>query len=589
MEQYIVFGTLIAALVLFIDGRLRYDMVALLALLTLVVMGIVPAGEAFNGFGHPAVITVAAVLVISRGLLNAGLVDVIARSLSGTGKNPVAQVAVLTGAVALCSGFMNNVGALALLLPVAIRMARKSELPPSVVLMPLAFGSLLGGMTTLIGTPPNIIVSAFRAQAKGSGFGMFDYTPVGLGVAVAGIAFIALVGWRLLPQRKPQALQSDLFKVEDYLTEVRVSEKSPLVGKTLRELPNIVKVDVLVVALERSNRRVIAPSGFEVVRADDVLTVETEPDQLKELVEAGGLELVGSEHIAPEALASGEISVLEVVVAPGSMLRNRTAVSLNLRWRHGVNLLAVSRQGVRLRQRLGQIRFRVGDVLLIQAASAGLSDTLADLGCLPLADRELQIGKPRRLVMGLSIFGGAIALSVAELLPIQVSLMIAVVAMILLTLLTLREAYESIDWPIIVLLGAMIPVGEALETSGGAQTLANLILSFGSQVPPVITLVVILVGTMFLSDVVNNAAAALLMSPIALTIARALGVNADPFLLAVAIGASCAFLTPIGHQSNTIIMGPGGYKFGDYWRMGLPLEVIVVLVSVPLLLLFWPL
>jgi di/tricarboxylate transporter len=588
MDQVVVYATLLAALVMFINGRLRYDLVALLALLILAVAGIVPADAAYAGFGHPAVITVVAVLIISRGLVNAGIVDMIARWMMRVGDKTVVQVAVLTSTVMVCSAFMNNVGALALMMPVAIRLARRYKQSPSRLLMPLAFGSLLGGMTTLIGTPPNIIIATFRARTAPEPFGMFDFTPVGLGVAVVGVIYIAVLGWRLIPVRRGQASRAELFQIQDYISEVRVRDESPLVGVTLRDLGGRVDGDVLVVSLLRGEQRLMAPSSFETLRAGDILLVEADPNTLKELIDVTELELVGSK-VDTDALRSGEISVMEAIVAPDSIMRNRTARSLNLRWRYGINLLAVARSGERVAERLGRIRFRPGDILLLQGSTETMTEALPELGCLPLAERALQIGKPRRLYAGLSIFAAALAASALGLLPFQIALMVAVAVMIISGLISLKEAYDSIDWPIIVLLGAMIPVGEALETTGAAQQLADVLLVAGQQMSPVITLVLVLVGTMFLSDVINNAASALLMAPIALGIAQGLGVSADPFLLAVAIGASCAFLTPIGHQSNTLVMGPGGYQFGDYWRIGLVLEVLVVAVSIPLLLLFWPL
>ena len=589
LEQLIVFSTLFLALVLFVWGRWRYDIVALLALLAVTVTGVIPAGQAFTGFGHPAVITVAAVLVVSRGLLNSGVVNMLTRQLSRLGDHPLAQIAGLTTLVAILSGFMNNVGALALLMPVAIRMARKSGHSPSLLLMPLAFGSLLGGLTTLIGTPPNIIIATFRAETGAQPFGMFDFTPVGLGVAAAGILFIILVGWRLVPQRKGQASREELFQIENYLTEVQIGEESEIVGRPLRDLHRVPDVDVVIVGLIRNNRRRPAPSSFEILRAGDILIVEANSEDLKELVDSLDLDLIGSEKLDEEALQSREVGLIEAVVMSDSPMVGQTVRTLNLRWRHGVNLLAVARQGSRLQTGLGRTRFQVGDVILLQGPLETLQETVSALGCLPLAERGLRLGRPRQLLLAGGIFGAAIVVAAVDLLPVQVAFIIAAVAMIMTNLLSLTEAYESVDWPIIVLLAAMIPVGEALEVSGGANLIAGQALAVAGQMPPLATLAIVLVATMFLSDLVNNAAAAVLMAPIAVTIAQGLGASVDPFLMCVAIGASCAFLTPIGHQSNTLVMGPGGYRFGDYWRMGLLLEVIVVAVALPLVAWFWPL
>jgi di/tricarboxylate transporter len=588
LAQVWIFAVLALTLGLFISGRWRYDVVALLALLAVALPGLVSGEEAFAGFGHPAVITVAAVLVASQGLQQSGLVSLIARWLSGA-RRPTLQVASLSGLVAAFSGFMNNIGALAILMPVALRMANRTKVPASILLMPLAFSSLLGGMITLIGTPPNIIVAAFRAETGAAPFGMFDFAPVGLGVAAAGVVFISLVGWRLIPQRKGQASTEERFRIEDYLTEVRVPKESRMAGRPLRDLGRISKADAIVVGLVRGERRLPAPSSFETVRADDILIVEANPDNLAELVEAAGLELAESRQLGQETLGSDEVVIAEAAVMPDSVLIGRSARSLNLRQRFGVNLLAVARQGARLRSQLSSIRLQAGDVLLLQAPAEGLGDALASLGSLPLAERGLKLGQPRRVLLAVSIFGAALAVAAVGWLPVQLAFAAAAVAMVLAGLLTLREAYNAINWPILVLLGAMIPVGQALETTGAARLIADGAVLLAGYLAPAATVAIVLVATMFLSDVVNNAAATVLMAPIAVSIGHGLGASTDPFLIAVAVGASCAFLTPIGHQSNTLVMGPGGYRFGDYWRMGLPLEVIILAVGLPLILRFWPL
>lgn len=586
MNIVIIFVVLGLAFILFATGKWRYDLVALMALLLVVVAGIVPADEAFLGFGHPAVVTVAAVLIASRGLTNSGIVDMIVREISRVGGYFTLQMSALTGLVAAASAFMNNVGALALMMPVAVKMARLKERSPSLLLMPLAFGSLLGGLVTLIGTPPNIIIATFRGEITGEPFRMFDFSPVGLGLALVGLLFISLIGWRLIPLRKGQASREDLFQIKDYITEVRVPEDSKLAGKFLQELGSVTEAEVLVVGVIRQTQKLQAPSSLEIVKPGDILVVKADADDLKALVDAAGLELVGSEELEEE---EREINMAEAVVMADSTLVGRTARSLNLRWRFGINLLAVARQGARLQVRLGNIKLAAGDVLLVQGRADNLEEVLSSLGCVPLGEREVRIGQPRRAFLGVAIFGGAIISAAFNLLPVQIALTTAAVLMILLGLLTLREAYESINWPVIILLGAMIPVGQALEATGGAELIASLLLRVSGELSPALTLTVIIAGTMLLSDVVNNAAAAVLMAPIALNVAWGLGASTDSFLMAVAVGASCTFLTPIGHQSNTLVMGPGGYRFGDYWRMGLPLDIIILLVAVPLIMHFWPL
>jgi len=589
-DQSVVFAILAGALVLFVWGRWRYDLVALAALVLVFVAGFIPAEEVFLGFGHPAVVTVAAVLVLSRGLLNAGVVDVLSLHLGRVGTRPVAQVATLTGIVILCSGFMNNVGALALLMPVAIWMSRQSGRSPSLLLMPLAFGSLLGGLITLIGTPPNIIIAMYRAEAGLSAFGMFDFAPVGAVTAVIGLVFIALIGWRLTPRRDGQSAPEELFEIEDYISEVIVPEEARLVGQTIYHLTSAMEKEseATVVGLIRGERHIAAPSWYEVIQPGDILMVEAAPEDLKTLIDEQGLSLAECKGDCKATLGSDDIRLMEAVITSDSPLPGKTATSTHLRRNFGVNLLAIARRGRRLERRLGQTEFVVGDILLLQGSDESLQSMLKSFKCLPLAERGLRIGQPRKVVLALAIFVAAMALSALNLLPVQIAFTAAAVLMIVVDLVPLGDIYESIDWPVIVLLGAMFPLGHALESTGGAQLIAEQLLLLSAHLSPMATLAVIMGGTMLLSNVVNNAAAAVLMAPIAITLARGLEVSVDPLLMSVAVGASCAFLTPVGHQSNALVMAPGGYRFGDYWRLGLPLSVLVIIAAIPLIYYFWP-
>lgn len=589
IDQSIVFFILIGTLSLFVWGRWRYDLVALVALCLVFVAGLVPAEAVFMGFGHPAVITVAAVLVLSRGLLNAGVVDSLSRLLSRVGTRPSLQVATLTGIVAVCSGFMNNVGALALFMPVAIWMSRQSGRPPSLLLMPLAFGSLLGGLITLIGTPPNIIIAAFRAQTGGPPFGMFDFAPVGLGVALGGVIFISLVGWRLTPTREGQGDPKELFRIDDYISELVVPENAKIVGQSIYEMHSEMgkDKDVTVVAIIRGDRHLSAPSWYHIIQAGDILVVEANSEDLKSLLDEVDLELAECKGDCQALLGSDDIRVIEAIITPGSVMIDQTVVSLDLRHNHGINLLAVARQGHRLQTRLNQTRFIVGDILLLQGSQEKLQAALTSLRCLPLAERGLSLEKPRKLLAAISIFGAAMAAAAVNLLPVQVAFTVAAVVMVLAGIISTHEIYDSIDWPIIVLLGAMFPLGHALESTGGADLIAEKFLLLSRHFPSAVAIAALLAATMLLSNVVNNAAAAVLMAPIAISLGTGMGVSADPLLMAVGVGASCAFLTPVGHQSNMLVMAPGGYRFGDYWRLGLPLSLLTMAVAVPLILFFW--
>jgi di/tricarboxylate transporter len=589
-DQMMVFAILLATLALFIWGRWRYDIVSLGALLLVFLAGLIPADQVFLGFGHPAVVTVIAVLVLSRGLLNAGVVDTLSRYLTKVGSHMTVQVATLTGIVVLCSGFMNNVGALALLMPVAIWMSRQSGRSPSFLLMPLAFGSLIGGLITLIGTPPNIIIATYRAETGVPSFGMFDFAPVGVGVALAGLIFITLVGWRLTPMREGQSVPEELFQIEDYISEVIVPKDSKIVGQTIYHLGAAMKkeAEAMVVGLVRGDRHIPAPSWYEIIHAGDILVVEADSEDLKSLIDVVGLELAECKGDCKALLGSENIRIIEAIITPDSPMPGKTATSLHLRRNYGVNLLAIARQGHRLKTRLGQTRFFLGDILLLQGSNESLQEAIRSLRCLPLAERGLRLDKSRKVFLAISIFVAAMAVAALNLMPVQIAFITAAVIMVLVRLIPLNEIYDSIDWPIIILLGAMFPLGHALETTGGAQLIAGKLLLISENFSPYATIAVLMVGTMLLSNVVNNAAAALLMAPIAISLADGMGVSVDPLLMTVAIGSSCAFLTPVGHQSNALVMAPGGYRFGDYWRLGLPLSVLTLVIAVPLIMYFWP-
>lgn len=608
----LIFSILAITMGLFLWGRLRHDVIALAALLASVIAGLVPADTAFEGFGHPAVITVACVLILSQGLQNTGAVDWLARSVLPREAGRLTGMLALMGLGAVLSGFMNNVGAMALLMPVAVQLSNRLDLTPGQVLMPLAFGTILGGMTTLIGTPPNLIVSGFRAEAGLGHFAIFDFAPVGAAVAVVGVIFVVFVGWRLVPARQSAAGES--FDTGAYFTELRVPEKSKAVGLTLRAFEREIEdSDAQIVGLVRNEVRITAPHGGRRIRADDILILEADVDTLAEALSVFGIELEeqkASSEDEDEAEATtgtsedgedrdegeddgparnDEIVLRELAVLPGSTIVGRSANDMNLRTRYAINLLAVSRAGRAPRTRLRTLELKSGDLLLVQGASDAVSGFVNDTGCVPLGVRDLRIPDTRMAIIAGAIMLGAIGIVTLGLLPAAVAFALGVLASMVLRTVPLRQVYTAIDWPVIVLLAALIPVAGAMQSTGAADLLARFLVDTIAQGNAVVALGVVLITTMFLSDVMNNAATAAVLCPIALGISKTLGVNPDSFLMAVAIGASCAFLTPIGHQNNTLILGPGGFRFGDYWRLGLPLEVLVVAVSLPLLLVVWPL
>jgi di/tricarboxylate transporter len=481
---------------------------------------------------------------------------------------------------------MNNIGALALLMPVALRISKK----PGALLMPLSFGSILGGLVTLIGTPPNIIIANYRTNVTGEPFRLFDFAPVGAPVALIGLIYIVLIGWRFIPKnRKGRKSAIDLFDVENYVTEVRVPDDSNFIGKYISELENYSEERSIVVGLIRDKNRILNNLSRVALKANDRLLIRTDPAVFDKLINKKDIELANENKLADENLRSDEIGLIEVVIPPSSFIEGRSAQTLRLRQRYSVALIAMARQGQPVNERLGNVIFKAGDVLLLQGESELLTEITATLGCLPLAERGLSFGRPKKAWLPITLFASAILATAFNFVPIHISFSTVVVVLILLRTITPREAYESVDWSVIILLGSMIPLGNALQLTGGTELIAQGISGIASTMPTFVIITLLLVVTMTLSDLMNNAATAIVMAPIGSAIAQQLEVNVDPFLMAIAIGASCAFLTPIGHQNNVLVMGPGGYKFGDYWRMGLPLEILVVIVSVPLILLVWPL
>ena len=588
-DQITIISILVITIGLFIWGRWRYDVVSMIALFASVLVGVVSSDEMFAGFGHPATLTVIIVLILSYGLTKSGAIEGVVKFVAPLSKTPSLHVAALIFIAAFLSMFMNNVGALALLMPIAIQSTIKAGRSPSTVLMPLSFGSILGGLVTMIGTPTNVIIASYRKEISGEMFHMFDFAPVGGVVALSGILFMVIIGWRFVKVRKTDA-GSSLFEIESYLFETKISKKSELAGKIIRELEEIIiRYDVTLAALVHQEEYNAVPSKKYILSPGDMLILEGTQENISKIVTKYALSLMAADNVR-KAISDSENSVMmEVVLAPGSNIENKLVEQVRFKSNHTVNLLAVSREGKSLRERLHKLRLKVGDVLLLHGEQDNIEKMIGKINCFPLARRNVAFRKRRHSTLALGIFVTSILLSVFGLLPIQVSLGIAAIAMVLTQIIPARELYDGVDWPVIFLLGALIPVGGALETTGTTQILANGLLHMAGDIHIVGVLIIVMVITMTLSDVLNNAATAILMAPIGRTIAESAGVNTDPFLMAIAIGSSCAFLTPIGHQNNALVMGPGGYRFGDYWRIGLPLEIIILAVSIPMILWIWPL
>ena len=610
-DQVLTLVILAGLVGLFVWDRLRYDLVALPALLAAVACGVVPKSQAFSGFANPVLPLIAGALILSVAIGQSGAIEILVRWLKPMLGSKELQVGVLVACVTVLSAFVKNIGALAMFIPAAIQVARRNDRSPSEFLMPLSFGSLIGGSITLIGTSPNLLISAVRQQLTGEPFHMFDFTPVSGGIALCGVVFLAF-GWRLLPRGRRGTAAAPGFTIEDYTSELRLVAKSSFVGQTVGEIERLSGGDIAVAGLIRAGRRQIPTRRWKLY-ADDVLVVEADPQVLEQFARDGNLELVGTEKAPPRPPANAaadakppvrkakasapeptppdehELAVVEAVIVTGSDLIGRSASELHLRERYGVNVLAIGRRGRLNRSRLRSVRFQLGDAVVLQGHTSRMPDILLALGCLPLAERELRLGQPRRLILPLIILALAVGASGLELVPVEIAFVAAAVALVLFGLLSLKEAYAAVEWPILILLGCLIPIGQAVEQTGTAKLIATALSGAAVHLPDYAILAALLVVTMLITPILHHAAAVLVMGPVAASLAQILGYRLDPFLIAVALGAGSDFLSPIGHQSNTLVMGLGGYRFSDYGKLGLPLSLIVVVLGVPLILFFWPL
>ncbi|MHA3976930.1 SLC13 family permease [Halovulum sp. GXIMD14794] len=588
-EQGFLFALFGVIFALLIWGRVRYDLVAFAGLIVAAVAGLIPQEQVFSGFGHPAVVIIALVLIVSRGLQNSGVIEMAATRLISADRPMPAHIGIMASAGAGLSAIINNVAALALLMPLDIEAAKKAGRTVGRTLMPLSFGTILGGMVTLIGTPPNIVIAQYREDALGDPFTMFDFSPVGLAVALAGIVYVALLGWRLLPARVGMQIDAEEFASNIYVAELRIGEGSENEGKRLGDFyPIADEHDINLIGLARKGRRLPGFSRLQRIQAGDFLVVEGAPEAIEAFMAKADLDFAGSEK-HEGGVTGGNLTLSEAIVPEGARISGRTARGLSLLMRHSVTLLGVGRNGQRFRERVRLLTIRPGDVLLLLGTPERLSAAMNWLGVLPLEGRQTGFVQRRKAPLAIGAFALAIALSALGLVYLPVALAACAAFYGAIGLIGGNEVYDAVEWKVIVLLASLIPLGVAFEETGGAQLVAGAILELTGSAPAWVTLLALMVVTMTLSDFLNNVATALIAAPVAVQIANATQTNPDPYLMGVAVAASCAFLTPIGHKNNTIIMGPGGYRFGDYWRVGLPLEILVLAVGIPAILTFRPL
>ncbi|WP_232831707.1 SLC13 family permease [Pseudogemmobacter bohemicus] len=589
MPQIAAFAIIIGMMALFIYGRLRYDVVAMVALAASVAAGTVAPENAFSGFSDDIVIIVASALVVSAAVSRSELIEMALRWLVRKLSRFQIQLVVLIGSVTVLSALIKNIGALAMMMPAALKMAKKSGNSPSLYLMPMAFGSLLGGLITLVGTSPNIIVSQLREQMTGTPFRMFDYAPVGLGLSLVGLIFLVFASRFLLPSdRRATASLGEAVNISDYNTEARVDAASALCGKTIGEFLSLADGEVTVTGVIRDKKRRAVTLSDSKIETGDILQLRGQPDSLERAVTKAGFVLARQDEPARGDAPAGKIGVIEAVMKVDSALIGQTVKRVHLFDEHGVNLIAISRSGQRMTARLSETVLAPGDVMLLQGPLESLGERMQALGLLPLAEREMRLGSVRRDILPVLILAVAMGATAFGLVPVAIAFFGAALAMILTGAISPEAAYQAIEWPLLVMLGALIPVSEAMQTTGSTELIGDMLSSMATGLPAWGAVGLIMMVAMAVTPFLNNAATVLVMAPIAAIFAERLGHAPDAYLMAVAVGAGCDFLTPIGHQCNTLVLGPGGYRFSDYARLGAPLSLLVVAVGVPLILLTWP-
>jgi di/tricarboxylate transporter len=591
VDSYILLLIVLGAtFILFVLNKVRYDFVALGALVTLVFLGIIPSEEMFSGFADTAVITIVGIFVFSKGLVNSGLIDYISNKVLGLSKKPGIELFILMVLTVLLSGFINNIAAISLMVPIALRIAKTHKMAPSIFLLPLAFSSLLGGLSTSIGTPANIIISAERAKIVGEPFSLFDFAFVGYPLAILGVLFSLFIGWHLLPKRRKGGLENELFEIKDYVAEVMISPESLCADKNLYSTKSPTAKNIHILKLIRDDETVESPSQYEILRVGDILLLQSDSEMLETFLDEMKLQLIGTKAISEELLTvDDEIETMEVVVEHNSSVIGKSFRELDIRSVYGINLLAVARENETIYTRLADTIFKAGDVLLLRGKADTLSEAIKSLGVLPLRAHDLHIGEPKQIVLALFITVGVILSSSLLLVPVHLAFILAVMTMVMTGILRIQQVYNAIEWKIVVLIGSLITIGHAFEATGSANYVAHILLENLENLSPLLIIGSMLLLVTLISNTVDGVAVAVVFAPIAILLAAGLDASPDPFLMAVSIGASTGLLTPFGAQPNALVMTPGGYKFSDYTKAGGLLSIIIVLVATPLILYFWPL
>ncbi|MDE2903457.1 MAG: SLC13 family permease [Chloroflexota bacterium] len=591
-EAWIVVGCVVGALALFASERLPPEGVGVLVLLILALTGVIDAPQAVAGFASPAVITVAAMFILSAGLVEAGAPAALASAIVRYGGTRVGVLTVLLVlVVGGMSAFINNIAATVILMPAAVTLARAADASSSRLLMPLAFGSMLGGLTTLIGTPPNLLVSDALAAAGERPFGMFDFAPTGIAILIAGLLYLVTVGRRLVPDRQGPDVAQGIAQARDYLAEVRVPAGASLVGKTLRDLRWRPRFDISVMEIVRDRRRLRFPTAEEALYVGDVVLVEGEPDDVLRLTQVEGVEFTSERDFEPGRLQAEDerATVLELVAGPGFSSRGLSVAAMRFRNRFGGLVLGIWRQGTHLRTRLRDQRIETGDVLMVRMPSARVSDLEESTDFIVLSQRARVVGPRPRMLVPLAILVLVVGLAAADIAHIAVAGILGAVLMVVTRVLPYDRIYAAVEWRTLVLIAALLPLGTAMQATGLAESLAQAVSSALQPLGPIAVLAGIFIFTSLLTQLMSNAAAVVLVAPIGLGIAASFGIAPHPVLMMVAIAGSTAFMTPIGHQSNVLIYNTGAFRFIDFIKAGGPLTLLVLIVSLIVVPIVWPL
>lgn len=592
-NQLVLTVTIVVLLAFFIWNKYRYDAISVAALIFLVTISSIPdlevniinIDQAFYGFANPAVMTVALVLIISQGLKNAGLSALAGKVLAGRKYTEIQFLLFLMLIAATLSSFINNIGAMAILLPLTVSVCQKMEWHPAKFLMPLAFACILGGMNTLIGTPPNIIISDYAYQQTGSGFNFFDFSKVGILITISGILFVAFIGNKLLrlrviPNNEP------LINMKGYMFEVQVNKGSSSIGLTLFKFKKQAGEDIEIMGVISETGSIKKVKNNMRIKEGQILVIKSPPDEIGKILNLFDFSIPEDLHSFDEA----DLEEIEVLISPGSRLIGRNYDYFQKLAFEELNLLGLWRKGTKYRTRLTREAFKAGDVLLLgvrELDDEEVKSKIKHLGLMPIREREIEVVSSRsRLLKGMIFFLSSILFVAFEVLSPTIAFLLCVLCFARIKIIN-SNFYKSVEWPIIVMLAAMIPIGLAIQTTGLSSLIALNITELAPNLNQAWILIIILIITMIVSDIINNAATAVIMAPISYEIAINFGYDVNAFLMVVAVGASCAFLTPIGHQCNTVVMGPGNYKFTDYWRMGLPLEILIIAVAIPMILFVW--